>query len=104
MVRENTSTLVCRTWPKLAPSLPSFFSSLPSFLPLFFQTIPANSVGYICFKIQSAAQGQYFVCYTKVLKAHEKIMLLIAESQGNKNAGYKIITEQSILNIMKCIA
>lgn len=34
-----------------------------------FQTDVANSVVYICCKIQSAAQGQQFVRYTKVLNS-----------------------------------
>lgn len=53
------------------------------------------------FNLQLKGSNLYIILRYSIHKAHEKMMLLM-ESQRKKSVGYNIITEQSILNIIKC--
>lgn len=55
------------------------------------------------FNLQLKGSNLYVILRYSIHKAHGTIMLLIAESQGKKNEGYDVITEEGILNVIKCI-
>ena len=55
------------------------------------------------FSLQLKGSNLYIILRYSIHKAHGTIMLLIAESQGKKNEGYNIITEESILNVINVL-